>query len=53
MIKKKSLEIDENHFKTHLNAFVSNIFLTLKMIKFDNVCLKKNIDFYVIPKVST
>jgi hypothetical protein len=35
MIKKeKALEIGEIHFRTHLNTFVSNMFLTLKVMNF-------------------
>jgi hypothetical protein len=32
----------------HLNAFVSNILLTLKILNFENVSLTKVIHFYVI-----
>jgi hypothetical protein len=37
---KKSLEVDEIHFLTHLiNVFLSNMFLTLKIMNFDNMFL--------------
>jgi hypothetical protein len=48
MIIKKTLEIGKIHFKTHLNIFVSNMFLTLKIMNFENVFLIKVIHFYVI-----
>ncbi len=48
MIIIKKLEIGKIHFKTHLNLFVSNVFLTLKIINFENVFLIKVIHFYVI-----
>jgi len=34
--------------KTDLNAFISNVHLTLKIMKFENVFLIKFIHFYVI-----
>jgi hypothetical protein len=43
MIKKaKALEIGEIHFRTHFNTFVSNLFLTLKVMSFKNVSLTKS-----------
>jgi hypothetical protein len=45
IIKKKSLEINKIHFKMHLNIFVSNVFLTLKIMNFENVPLTKVIHF--------
>jgi hypothetical protein len=38
-IKAKALEIDKIHFKTHLNIFVSNMLLALKIMNFDNMFL--------------
>jgi len=32
--KKKAFEIGKFHFKMHLNIFVSNVFLILKMMNF-------------------
>jgi hypothetical protein len=40
--RAKALEIDEIHFKIHLNTFVSNMFLTLKVMNFKNVSLTKS-----------
>jgi hypothetical protein len=37
IIKAKALEIGKIHFKTHLNIFVSKVFLTLKIMNFENV----------------
>jgi hypothetical protein len=34
IIKEKAFEIGKFHFKTHLNIFVSNVFLILKMMNF-------------------
>jgi len=48
MIIKKTLEIGKIHLKTHLNIFVSTVFLILKIMKFENVFLMKFIHFYVI-----
>ncbi len=45
--KKKTLKIGEICFKTHLSTFSSNVFLTLKIIKFENVSLTQVIHFYV------
>jgi len=44
-IKAKTLEMDKIHFKTHLNIFVSNVFLALKIMNFDNMFLTKFILF--------
>jgi hypothetical protein len=41
IIKKKSLEIGKIHFETHFNIFGSNVLLTLKIMTFENVFLKK------------
>jgi hypothetical protein len=48
MIIKKTLEIGKIHLKTHLNIFVSTVFLILKIMNFENVFLMKFIHFYVI-----
>jgi hypothetical protein len=39
--KRKKVEIVQIHFKIHLNIFVSNVFLTLKIMNFENVSLTK------------
>jgi len=44
----KEQKIGEIHLKTYLNAFASNILLTLKILNFENVYLTKVILFYVI-----
>jgi len=36
-IKTKAPETGKIHFETHLNIFVSNVFLTLKIMNFKNV----------------
>jgi hypothetical protein len=46
--KEKTLEIDNIHLKTHLNIFVSNMLLILKILNFENVCLTKVILFCVV-----
>ncbi len=51
-IKKKALEIDKIHFKTHLNIFVSNVYLTLKIMNFENVSLTKVIHFCIIQNMN-
>jgi hypothetical protein len=48
IIKTKALEISKNHFETHLNIFVSNVLLTIKIMNFENVFLIKVIHFCVI-----
>jgi len=45
IIKEKSLNINKIHFKTHLNIFVSNVFLTVKIMNFENVSLTNVIHF--------
>jgi hypothetical protein len=45
---EEDLNIDDINFKTYLNAFVSNILSTLKILNFENVYLTKVIHFYVI-----
>ncbi len=49
MIKKeKGLEFMKIVFITHLNTFGSKVFLTLKIMDFENVTLTKVIRIYVI-----
>jgi hypothetical protein len=40
-IKAKAFEIHKIILKTHLHIFVSNVFLTLKIMNFDFFSLKK------------
>jgi hypothetical protein len=51
--KKNAPEIGEIYFKTHLSKFVSNVFLTLKIMSFKNVSLIKVIQFYIIQSIDT
>jgi hypothetical protein len=46
--KAKTLEIGNIHLKTHLNIFVLNMLLILKIMIFENVCLTKIIHFVVV-----
>jgi hypothetical protein len=46
--KTKALEIGEIHVKTPFNTFVSNIFLILKIMNFENMFSTKVIHFDVI-----
>jgi hypothetical protein len=49
MIRKaKGLELMKIIFITHLSKFGSKIFLTLKIIDFENVALIKVVHIYVI-----
>ncbi len=49
MIKKaKGLELIKKTFITHLNAFDSKMFLTLKIMDFENVVLTKVVHICVI-----
>jgi len=41
IIKAKAFEIGKIHLKTHLKIFVSNVFLTVKIMNFENVFLTK------------
>jgi hypothetical protein len=50
--KTKALEIVEIHVKTHLNTFVSNMFLILKIMNFENVFSTKVIHFDVIQNLA-
>jgi hypothetical protein len=48
IIRAKTLELHKIILKTHLNIFVSNVFLTLKIMNFENLSLTKVIHFCVI-----
>jgi hypothetical protein len=48
IIKEKELEINKFILKTHLNIFVSNLFLTMKIMNFEILSLTKVIHFFVI-----
>jgi hypothetical protein len=48
IIKEKALENHKSLLKTHLNTFVSNVFLTLKFLNFANLSLTKVIHFCII-----
>jgi hypothetical protein len=49
MIKRaKGLEFMNLLFLTHLNTFGSKVFLTLKIMDFENVALIKVVHIYVI-----
>jgi hypothetical protein len=49
MIKReKKLQISEIVFTTHLKTIGSNLFLALKIMKFEDVCLAKLIHFCVV-----
>jgi hypothetical protein len=49
MIKRaKGLELMKIVFITHLSTFGSKVFLTLKIMDFENVVLTKVIHIYVI-----
>jgi hypothetical protein len=49
MIRRtKGLELIKFIFITNLSTFGSNVFLTLKIMDFENVALIKVIDIYVI-----
>ncbi len=49
MIRKaKGLELMKIVFITHLNTFGSKVFLTLKIMDFENVTLTKVIHIYLI-----
>jgi hypothetical protein len=49
MIKKpKRLELMKKNFITHLSTFGSRMFLTLKIMDFENVVLTKVVHTYVI-----
>ncbi len=39
-------------FITHLNTFGSKVFLTLKMMDFENVALTKVVNIYVIEGIN-
>jgi hypothetical protein len=46
--KEKGLELMKFVFITHLNTFGSKMFLTLKIMDFENVALTKVVHIYVI-----
>jgi len=49
MIKRaKRLELMKINFITHLSTFGSNVLLTLKIMKFENMALTKVVHIYVI-----
>jgi hypothetical protein len=49
MIRRaKGLELMIFFYKTHLNTFGSKVFLTLKIMDFENVLLIKVVHIYVI-----
>jgi hypothetical protein len=49
MIKReKGLELMKIVFITHLNTFGSKVFLTLKIMGFENMALTKVVHIYVI-----
>jgi hypothetical protein len=49
MIRKaKKLELMKIIFITHLSTFGSKVFLTLKIMKFENVYLTKVVRIYVV-----
>ncbi len=45
IIKVKALEIGKLHFKIHLNIFVSNVFLTLKIVNLKKSVFDKSYSF--------
>jgi hypothetical protein len=51
MIKRaKGLELMEIFLITHLNTFGSKLFLTLKIMDFENVALTKGVHIYICDK---
>jgi hypothetical protein len=46
--KAKGLELMKFVFITHVNAFGSKVFLTLKIMDFENVALTKVVHIYVL-----
>ncbi len=53
MIRKaKRLELMKIVFRTHLSTFGSKVFLTLKIMDFENVTLTKVVHIYVIEVMS-
>jgi hypothetical protein len=54
MIRRaKGLELMKIVFITNLNTFGSNMFLTLKVMDFENVVLTKVVHIYVIKGINT
>jgi hypothetical protein len=53
MIRKaKGPELIKNIFITNLNTFGSKVFLTLKIMDFENVALTKVVHIYVIEGIN-
>jgi hypothetical protein len=48
IIEAKEFEIGNFHFKVHLNIFISNMLLTLKIMNLKNASLTSGIHFCVI-----
>jgi len=46
--KEKKLELMKIIFITHLSTFGSKVFLTLKIMKFENAYLTKVVHIYVV-----
>jgi hypothetical protein len=54
MIRKtKEFELMNSFLITHLSIFGSKLFLTLKIMDFENVTLVKVVDIYVIKGMNT
>ncbi len=53
IIKAKGLEVMKIVYITNLSTFGSNMFLTLKIMDFENVVLKNVVHIYVIKVVNT
>ncbi len=54
MIRRaKGLELMNYFFITHLNTFDSKVFLTLKIMDFENVALTKVVHIYVIKDMNS
>jgi hypothetical protein len=49
----KGLELMKIMFITHLSTFGSKVFLTLKIMDFENVFLTKVVHIYVIESMTT
>jgi len=54
MIRRaKGLELMKIVFITHLNTFDSKVFLTLKIMDFENVTLTKVVHIYVVKEMNS
>jgi len=54
MIRRaKGLELMKIVFITHLNTFDSKVFLTLKIMDFENVTLTKVVHIYVVKEINS